>query len=81
MAWLPGALFAHEFAGDLESGKPQLRFFGRRYRCIAYNARGYPPWDVPDDPAAYFAADRRRRRIGVLEAAGAAPRCTSRRVF
>ncbi|MGY3609197.1 MULTISPECIES: alpha/beta fold hydrolase [unclassified Bradyrhizobium] len=22
-------------------------------RCIAYNARGYPPSDVPDDPAAY----------------------------
>ena len=25
----------------------------RRYRVIAYNARGYPPSDVPTDPAAY----------------------------
>ncbi|PIV01709.1 MAG: alpha/beta hydrolase, partial [Syntrophobacterales bacterium CG03_land_8_20_14_0_80_58_14] len=22
--------------------------FGRRYRAIAYNARGYPPSDVPE---------------------------------
>lgn len=30
-----------------------MRYFSRRYRCIAYNARGYPPSDVPDDPDAY----------------------------
>jgi pimeloyl-ACP methyl ester carboxylesterase len=24
-----------------------MRYFGRRYRCIAFNARGYPPSDVP----------------------------------
>lgn len=46
-------LFVHEFAGDLRSWEPQLRHFGRRYRCIAYNARGYPPSDVPPEPAAY----------------------------
>jgi pimeloyl-ACP methyl ester carboxylesterase len=40
-------VFAHEFAGDHRSYEPQLRYFGRRYRCIAYNARGYPPSDVP----------------------------------
>jgi pimeloyl-ACP methyl ester carboxylesterase len=40
-------LFAHEFGGDLRSWEPQLRFFSRRYRCIAFNARGWPPSDVP----------------------------------
>jgi pimeloyl-ACP methyl ester carboxylesterase len=42
-------VFVHEFAGDTRSYEPQLRFFARRYRCIAFNARGYPPSDVPED--------------------------------
>ena len=46
-------VFVHEFAGDHRSWEPQLRHFGRRYRAIAYAARGYPPSDVPDNPAAY----------------------------
>jgi pimeloyl-ACP methyl ester carboxylesterase len=46
-------VFVHEFAGDMRSWEPQLRFFARRYRCVAFNARGYPPSDVPHDPAAY----------------------------
>ncbi|MDE3157552.1 MAG: alpha/beta fold hydrolase, partial [Acidobacteriota bacterium] len=46
-------VFVHEFAGDLRSWEPQLRHFGRRYRSIAFNARGYPPSDVPESPAAY----------------------------
>jgi pimeloyl-ACP methyl ester carboxylesterase len=46
-------IFVHEFAGEAASWAPQVRFFARRYRTIAYNARGYPPSDVPDDPAAY----------------------------
>ena len=46
-------IFVHEFAGDLRSWEPQLRRFGRRYRCVAFNARGYPPSDVPESPAAY----------------------------
>jgi pimeloyl-ACP methyl ester carboxylesterase len=46
-------LFVHEFAGETQSWLPQVRFFSRRYRCIAYNARGYPPSDVPEDGNAY----------------------------
>lgn len=46
-------LFLHEFADDHRGWEPQLRAFARRYRCIAYNARGYPPSDVPADPEAY----------------------------
>jgi pimeloyl-ACP methyl ester carboxylesterase len=26
----------------------QVRYFARRYRCVTFNARGYPPSDVPD---------------------------------
>jgi pimeloyl-ACP methyl ester carboxylesterase len=46
-------VFVHEFADDLRSWEPQLRFFSRRYRCIAYNARGYPPSDVPKAVSRY----------------------------
>ncbi len=46
-------LFIHEYAGDYLSWEPQLRYFSRRYRCIAYNARGYPPSDVPETAEAY----------------------------
>lgn len=46
-------LFIHEFAGDHQSWEPQLRAFARRYRCVVFAARGYPPSDVPEDPAAY----------------------------
>ena len=49
-------VFVHEFAGDLRSWEPQVRHFGRRYRCIAFNARGYPPSDVPESPTAYSQA-------------------------
>ena len=46
-------VFVHEFADDYRGFELQIRHFSRRYRCIAFNARGYPPSDVPDDPARY----------------------------
>lgn len=46
-------VFVHEFAGDYRSWEPQVRYFSRRYRCVTYNARGYPPSDVPDELARY----------------------------
>jgi pimeloyl-ACP methyl ester carboxylesterase len=48
-------VFVHEFAGDCRSWEPQVRYLSRRYRCITYNARGYPPSDVPEDPDQYSA--------------------------
>ena len=42
-------IFVHEFAGDVRAYEMQMRYFGQRYRCIAFNARGYPPSDVPQD--------------------------------
>jgi pimeloyl-ACP methyl ester carboxylesterase len=55
-------VFVHEFGGDLRSYEPQMRHFSRRYRCVAYNARGYPPSDVPEDLARY-SQDRARDDI------------------
>jgi pimeloyl-ACP methyl ester carboxylesterase len=52
-------IFVHEYAGDYRSFEPQMRFFSRYYRCIAFNARGYPPSDVPDDPEKYSQARAR----------------------
>lgn len=46
-------IFVHEFADDLRGWELQMRYFSRRYRCIAYNARGYLPSDVPSDPELY----------------------------
>ncbi|MEM7774488.1 MAG: alpha/beta hydrolase [Pseudomonadota bacterium] len=63
-------IFVHEFAGDHRSWEPQLRYFARRYRCIAYAARGFPPSDVPDDPA-FYSQDRARDDIrDVLDGLG-----------
>lgn len=42
-------VFCHEYATDSRAWEAQLRYFGRRYRAIAYNARGYPPSTVPED--------------------------------
>jgi pimeloyl-ACP methyl ester carboxylesterase len=49
-------VFVHEFSHDLRSWEPQLRHFSRRYRCIAFNARGYRPSDVPSSRSAYSQA-------------------------
>jgi pimeloyl-ACP methyl ester carboxylesterase len=46
-------IFIHEFGSDIRGWQTQLRYFSRAYRCIAYNARGYPPSDVPEDAALY----------------------------
>jgi 3-oxoadipate enol-lactonase len=46
-------LFLHEFAADHTNWEPQMRYFSRRHRCIAYSARGYTPSDVPPSPEAY----------------------------
>ncbi len=46
-------LFVHEYAGDHRSWEPQVRRFSRSHRCITYAARGYPPSQVPAEPAAY----------------------------
>lgn len=46
-------VWCHEYGGDYRSWEPQVRYFSRRYRVVTWNYRGYPPSDVPKDPAAY----------------------------
>jgi len=62
-------VFVHEFAGDHRAWEPQVRYFSRRYRCITYAARGYPPSDVPG--ADHYSQDRARLDIlAVLDGLG-----------
>lgn len=63
-------LFVHEFAGDHRSWEPQVRALSRRYRCITYNARGWPPSDVPDDAARYSQDRARDDVLAVLDGLG-----------
>ncbi len=65
-------VFVHEMAGDVRSWGPQMRYFARRYRCIAYNARGYPPSEVPEDAAAYSQAQAAEDVANVLRDLGIA---------
>jgi pimeloyl-ACP methyl ester carboxylesterase len=65
-------IFVHEFAGEAKSWHLQMRFFARRYRCIAFNARGYPPSDVPSDPKAYSQDLAAADIVGLLDALGIA---------
>src|SRR5438034_10225976 len=66
----PPLLFVHEFAGDHRSWEPQVRELGRHYRCITYDARGYPPSDVPEDPEAYSQARAVADAVAVLDHLG-----------
>jgi pimeloyl-ACP methyl ester carboxylesterase len=63
-------VFVHEFAHDLRGWEPQLRYFSRRYRCIAFNARGYPPSDVPASPSQYSQAIAAEDIANVMRALG-----------
>ena len=60
-------IFCHEFAGDSRSWEPQVRYFARRYQVITYNARGYPPSDVPDDVSAYSQAMAMADIVGLMQ--------------
>jgi pimeloyl-ACP methyl ester carboxylesterase len=63
-------VFVHEFAGDCRSWEAQFRHFSRHYRCIAYNARGFPPSDVPDAVERYSQARARDDVRAVLDGLG-----------
>jgi pimeloyl-ACP methyl ester carboxylesterase len=63
-------VFVHEYAGDYRSWEPQLRYFCRQHRCVTYSQRGYPPSDVPSDPARYSQEIARDDVIAVMDALG-----------
>ena len=49
----PAVIFAHELASDRRQWEGQAAGLSDRFRCIAYDARGYPPSDVPVADEAY----------------------------
>jgi len=63
-------IFVHEFAGDYRTWEPQMRYFSRTNRCVTYSQRGYPPSDVPSDPASYGQDLARSDVIAVMDALG-----------
>ena len=65
-------VFVHEFGGSYRSWEPQMRYFSRRYRAIAFAARGYPPSDVPPDTEAYSQLRAAQDIAAVMDAAGIA---------
>lgn len=60
-------VFVHEFGGDMRSWEPQMRYFARRYRCIVFNARGYPPSDVPEQLDMYSQRRAAQDIVDVLD--------------
>jgi len=63
-------IFAHEFAGEVDSWIGQVAALKSDYRCIAYAARGWHPSDVPEDPAAYTIERAVADMIGLLDHLG-----------
>jgi pimeloyl-ACP methyl ester carboxylesterase len=63
-------VFVHEFGGNYWSWEPQMNFFARRYRCVTYAARGFPPSDIPADVAVYSQARAADDIFDVMNAAG-----------
>ena len=63
-------VWLHEFAADYRTWEPQVRRFSRDYRCITYNARGYPPSAVPESDAAYDWEQQRDDLFGLMDGLG-----------
>ena len=50
----------------------QVRYFSRRYQVITYNARGYPPSDVPETVDAYSQEQATDDIVGLMRHLGIA---------
>lgn len=66
----PDIVFVHEFGGDYRSWEHQVRFFARRYRCVTYSARGFPPSDVPEAATSYSQSRAVKDIVAVMDAVG-----------
>jgi len=60
-------LLVHEFMGDCRSWAAQLQHFSLHHRRIAYNARGYPPSDVPTEVESYGFEHQRGDILAMLD--------------
>jgi pimeloyl-ACP methyl ester carboxylesterase len=46
-------VFVHEYGGSCRSFDLQVAAFRARHRCVVFNARGYPPSEVPPSVGSY----------------------------
>src|SRR6185312_8900759 len=63
-------VFIHEFAGSYRSWEAQVEHFSRWYSCVTFNARGYPPSQVPSDANSYSQQRAVRDVIAIMDSAG-----------
>jgi len=54
----------------IAAGNRSWRHFCRQHRCVTYSQRGYPPSDVPSDPARYAQDIARDDVIAVMDGLG-----------
>src|SRR5258706_15565696 len=58
-------VFVHEYGGSCRSFDAQVEAFRARYRCAVFNARGYPPSEVPA-PVESYSQDHAVADIGAV---------------
>jgi len=63
----PAIVWVHQFAADYRTWEGQVRRISQDYRCITYNARGYPPSDVPETGSSYTYDEHREDLLAVLD--------------
>ena len=63
-------VFAHEFSDDYRSWADQVSHFAQRYRCIAYNARGFAPSEAPTALDAYSLEHSVADMVGLMRHLG-----------
>jgi pimeloyl-ACP methyl ester carboxylesterase len=66
----PPILFIHEFAADHRTWTRQVEALSGEFRCITYDARGYPPSEVPKEQERYSYIRQAADAIDVLDAFG-----------
>ena len=67
----PPILFIHEFAADHRAWARQVEALSGEFQCITYDARGYPPSEVPEEQERYSHVRQADDAIDVLDAFGA----------
>ena len=66
-------IFVHEFAGDYRSWEQQVKFFSGKYKTITFNARGFPPSEIPKDVESYSQDIALQDLVNVIKELSIAP--------
>jgi pimeloyl-ACP methyl ester carboxylesterase len=66
----PAMLWAHGLGGTWHDWDETMAFFQKRYRVIAYDARGHGHSEVPDSPEAYSQDIMVQDMRGIMDALG-----------